>query len=299
VSERDGPGWPAGGAGGVDGPAQAGSPPMCYRHPGRETYVRCSRCDRPICPDCMVAAAVGFQCPECVRLGNRGGRSARTAFGGRLVSDTALVTKALIAANVLIFLAAQVAGGSFVRDLWLVGVDALDGNGVAQGGVYRLLSAAFLHQQVLHIGFNMLGLWMFGPALEALLGRSRFLALYVLGALVGSATSYALNPPFQPSLGASGAIFGVVGAFFAADRRLRGNLSGIVIYLAVLLVPGFILPGIDWHAHVGGLLAGLVLGGVYAYAPRSHRTGYHVAAAVVILAVVAVVVAVRTTQLGY
>jgi membrane associated rhomboid family serine protease len=247
----------------------------------------------------MVSASVGFQCPECVRLGNRSVRTARTPVGGRIVSDQALVTKMLIAVNLVVFVLAQVGGNSFVRHLMLVGVDPLDGDGVAQGGWYRLLTAAFLHQQIIHIGFNMFGLWMFGPPLEAALGRARFLALYLVSALAGSAASYAFNPAFQPSLGASGAIFGVVGGYFAADRRVRSNLGGVAIYLLVLLLPGFLLPRIDWHAHLGGLAAGILLGAAFAYAPRMRRTAYQAAAVVGVLVIIGAVVMLRTAELGF
>ncbi len=238
----------------------ASGPPVCYRHSERETYVRCSRCDRPICPDCMVTASVGFQCPECVREGHRGVRQGRTTFGGQVHGDTALVTKGLIAVNVAVFLLALAFGGSFVADWVLVAVSPLGGDGVAQGGWYRLLTSTFLHQQVLHIGLNMFALWMFGPPLEAVLGRARFLGVYLLSALAGSAASYAFNPPLQGSLGASGAIFGLVGAVLVADRRTRAT---------------------------------------YAYAPRANRTVYHLAATGIVLAVVVAMVAARTAQLGF
>jgi membrane associated rhomboid family serine protease len=279
-------------------PDTTGAPPVCYRHPGRETYVRCSRCDRPICPDCMISASVGFQCPECVREGNRDVRPARTVFGGRVHGDTALVTKSLIAVNLGVFLLTLAAGDAFVRQFALIAVDPLGGTGVAQGGWYRLLTSMFLHQQVLHIGLNMFALWMFGPPLEALLGRLRFLALYLLCGLAGSAVSYAFNPPFQGALGASGAIFGLVGAAVVADRRMRANLAGIVIYLAVLLLPGFLIQGIDWRAHLGGLAAGLVLGLVFAYAPRGNRTAYQLAAGAAVVAAVVTLVVTRTAALG-
>jgi len=246
----------------------------------------------------MVSASVGFHCPECVREGNRDVRQARTTLGGRVHGDTALVTKGLIAVNVAVFLIALAAGDSFVRQFVLRAVDPFGADGVAQGSWYRLLTSTFLHQQVLHIGLNMFALWMFGPPLEALLGRARFLGLYLLSALAGSAASYAFNPPLQGSLGASGAIFGVVGAALVADRRMRANTPGLLIYLAVLLLPGFLISGIDWRAHLGGLAAGLLLGLVYAYAPRARRLLYHGAAAAAVLGAVVILVVARTAQLG-
>jgi membrane associated rhomboid family serine protease len=296
VSEHDGPG--AGAPGAAD-PAEA---PVCYRHPGREAHVRCARCNRRICPDCMISAAVGFQCPECMREGSKTVRQGRTTFGGRVVSDTALVTKALIAINVVVFLLDLASGGAVNRRLLLQAVapsftgDGL--GGVANGEWYRLLTAAFAHGGVLHIGLNMFVLFMFGQVLERLLGPGRFLALYLLSALGGSLASYAFNHPLQGSLGASGAIFGLVGAMVVVQRRLHYNIRGLLAYIGILIVFGFVVPGIDWRAHLGGLVTGVVLAVAFAYAPQQRRTVYHVAASVAVLALVVVGVVLRTAALG-
>src|SRR3954454_11556632 len=196
--------------------------PSCYRHPGRETYIRCQRCDRPICPDCMRQAAVGFQCPECVREGAKTVRQPRTAFGGRPASD-GLVTRALIGLNAVVFVLILATGGGssdVLARLWLVptsvcGQQNLQGQctqvitGVSDGAWWQLLTSTFTHVQIWHIGFNMLALYVLGPQLEAMLGRWRFLALYLLSGLFGSAAVYWLSPTNAPTLGASGAIFGL------------------------------------------------------------------------------------------
>src|SRR5581483_10752527 len=145
-----------------------GPPPSCYRHPDRETYVRCARCGRYICPDDMVSASVGFQCPECVRAGNKGVRTARTLAGGAVRLNTGFVTTAIVLANVAVFLAVQVRP-ALVDRLYLAAF-ATDGHGVAQGGWYRLITGAFLHQATFHIAMNMFVLWIFGRPLEAQLG---------------------------------------------------------------------------------------------------------------------------------
>src|SRR4051794_5522778 len=142
----------------------------CYRHPNRVTGASCTRCGRPICPDCMVQAPVGHHCPECVRQDNKGVRKIRTT------SSDALVTKALIGANVLVYLLQQ-------SDATITLRYGMAPQAVANGQYYRMLTAAFLHASVMHILFNMLALWIVGPSLESALGRTRYVALYVISAL--------------------------------------------------------------------------------------------------------------------
>lgn len=256
----------------------------CYRHPGREANVRCTRCDRPVCPECMITASVGFQCPECVQQGNHGARPARTPFGGRLVSNTALVTKSLIAANAVIFLLAVSLGSRFVDSLVLVGrarndLGELIGVNEGPGQWYRLLTAVFLHQALTHVALNMLSLWWLGPPLEQALGRLRFLALYVLAGLGGSAASFALgaysvldSSPYQASLGASGAIFGLLGAVGVLVKRIGGDMRPIVIVLVLNLVFTFSWSRIDWRAHLGGLVFGALIAYGMVHAPQRQRT---------------------------
>jgi membrane associated rhomboid family serine protease len=154
----------------TEGPtsSDAGTIPHCYRHPTRETYISCQRCGRPICPDCMRQASVGFQCPECVREGNKSVRTARTAFGGALSTDAGYVSKLLIGTNVVVFLLQQVVQG-FTNRFALIGAFPPPPFpirlGVADGEYYRLLTAAFLHGSVLHLALNMYALYLFGPPL--------------------------------------------------------------------------------------------------------------------------------------
>ena len=289
------PGEPTGPAGPVD-PAAGGQPAIqtCYRHPGRETGIRCSRCERPICPDCMIDASVGFQCPECVREGNKSVRTARTAFGGALSTDPGYVSKLLIGTNVAVFLLQQVVQG-FTNRFSLIGAFPPPPFpirlGVADGEYYRLLTAAFLHGSILHLALNMYALYLFGPPLEAALGRVRFVAVYLISAVGGTAFSYAFNNPAQSSLGASGAVFGMLGAFFFVNRRLGRETSGLLVLVAINFAFGFIAANIDWRAHLGGMIAGGLTALSFAYAPRAHRTLYQAAgAAVVLMAIVALVV---------
>ncbi len=273
--------------------------PTCYRHPDRETYVRCTRCNRPICPDCMRSAAVGFHCPECVAEGARTQRSARTLFGGSVPTRGAVVTMTLIALSVVAFLIDSIVPGN-PREWWMVGLQLDDsGNlaGLSQGEWWRLLTAAFLHGGILHLLFNMYALYLFGPQLEAAFGHVRFAVLYVLSALGGSAVSYLFANPVQPSLGASGAVFGILGATLVVSRRLRYDVRGVTVLIGINLALGFVIEGIDWRAHLGGLITGMAVAYAFAYAPRERRTLIGVAASVLVFLATVGIVAFRTAQL--
>jgi membrane associated rhomboid family serine protease len=288
-----------------DSPApSAGTIPHCYRHPGRETYISCQRCGKPICPDCMRQASVGFQCPDCVREGNATVRSPRTAFGARIRPGAAFATIALIAVNAAFFVIAHATGpdrGAFVRrmELWTsADFPRFHIEGVAQGSYWQLITSTFLHVQVLHILLNMIGLWIFGSFLEARLGRWRFLALYLLSGLAGSVAVYLLTAPNSaPSLGASGSIFGLFGAALVVLLRQRADVSQLVLLLVLNLAITFTASNIAWQAHLGGLVAGLVIGAGFAYAPRRQRQLVHVGLLVLIGLACVVAVAIRTASL--
>jgi membrane associated rhomboid family serine protease len=285
-------------------PAQVPAPEasMCYRHPDRETYVRCTRCDRPICPDCMRVASVGHQCPECVREGSRTVREPRTVFGGRVRGRPA-VTLTLIGLNVLAYLG-ELSSRAFVHRFEMIGgmpaQDGLPGFGVADGEWYRLITAAFLHMPmnagglgITHILFNMWALWALGPQLEQVLGRLRFTVLYILSALGGNVLLYLVNP-LQAAVGASGAIFGLFAAFFVVGRRLGVDTRGIVFLIVINLLFTFTFSGISWEGHVGGLVTGAILAVAFAYAPRRRQKAVQVAAAGVVAALLVVLTAVAT-----
>jgi membrane associated rhomboid family serine protease len=275
-------------------------PATCYRHPDREAHIRCTRCERRICPDCMIPAAVGFQCPECVREGNKDVRQARTVFGGAADDNPGVVSKVLIAINVVAYVAQQVSNTFTTRffDIGLA-IDPATGEtvGVADGEVYRLLTSAFLHGGIVHLLLNMYAIYLFGPQLEAALGRVRFITLYVLSALGGSAVSYAFAAPNQPSLGASGAVFGLLGAYLVVSRKLRRDTTAVMVLLAINFAYGFLVPRIDWRAHVGGLIAGALVAVAMVYAPRERRTLVQVAGCVAVLLLIVAVVAWRTQEL--
>lgn len=282
-------------------PPAAAEPATCYRHPEREAHIRCTRCERRICPDCMIPASVGFQCPECVAEGNKNVRTARTLFGGRVTDDPGWVSKALIALNVVAFVVQQAVSG-FTSRFYDIGLafDPSAGElvGVADGEVYRLLTSAFLHGGVFHLLLNMYALFLFGPQLEAALGRVRFVALYFVSALGGSALSFAFSAPNQPSLGASGAVFGLLGGYLVVSRRLGRDSTPILVLLAINFGYGFLVPRIDWRAHLGGLVAGALVAAALAYAPRDgRRTLVQAAGTLATLLVVIAVVLWRISDL--
>jgi membrane associated rhomboid family serine protease len=288
--------------------------PVCYRHPGRETYIRCQRCNRPICPDCMNEASVGFQCPECVREGRQAQPAARTAFGGSQAGRNGWVTKALIGLNVVMYVvivaaggvraaigngSSLIAGGATKLDVQL-GVIGLysDGghlHGVAAGECYRLITAMFVHFGVLHIATNMWALWILGRYLEYALGPIRFLALYLVCGLGGNVAVY-LFAPNTLSAGASTAIFGLFATMFFVNRKLGLSNSGVIVLLVINLGLTFFVPNISIAGHLGGLVTGALAGLGLAYAPRRSRTSVQ-AAVLGGLAVVLVVITALGTVL--
>ncbi|MFH8367930.1 rhomboid family intramembrane serine protease [Streptomyces sp. NPDC018031] len=291
----------------------------CYRHPDRETGISCTRCERPICPECMISASVGFQCPECVRgpagasAASGGGSGAvrwtrpdaarpRTVAGGVIADDPRLVTKVLLGLNVAMWVAVLVVGDRLLDELLLVGRAFDPGSvqevGVAEGEWYRLLTATFLHEEPMHIAFNMLSLWWLGPPLEAALGRARFLALYLLSGLGGSALSYLVSDGAQASLGASGAIFGLLGATAVLMRRLNYDMRPVAVLLAVNLLITFYFSNIAWQAHIGGLITGTAVAYGLVHAPRERRDLVQWGTAALVLLLILVTIVVRTVQLA-
>ena len=235
------------------------APPSCYVHTDRPAGSTCRRCGRPICPDCMHEAPVGWQCSECVRAGARVSPTLRwrPAAGrgvGRLGNTRVTpVVSAVIAINVAVYLWESRHFNSTVGRfaMWPDGVHY-------HGQWYRLITGAFLHANIEHILFNMVTLAIVGPPVEAEVGRSRFVAIYMLSALGGSVGSYLLSRPDVAGIGASGAIFGVMGAYFVLARLRRWETRSIVALIAVNLFIGFTSPSIDWRAHLGGMVVGAV-----------------------------------------
>ncbi|MGA7050509.1 MAG: rhomboid family intramembrane serine protease [Mycobacterium sp.] len=263
---------------------------ICYRHPGRPTYLRCNRCERYICPDCMRAAAVGHQCVECVREGARTIRQPRTDFGGRERAGMPVVTYALIALNVLTF-ALQMSVGDLQKQL------VLWPPAVADGQLYRLVTSAFVHYGATHLLLNMWALYVVGPPLEMLLGRLRFGALYALSLLGGSVLVYLLTLN-TATAGASGAVFGLFGATFVVAQRLNLDMRWVVTVVVINLVFTFVARGISWQGHVGGLVTGGLVAAAFVYAPRARRNLIQAAVTVLALGVFAGLIWWRTGVLA-
>lgn len=257
----------------MSGPASQPAPepartPPCYRHPERAASVTCAHCDKPICTDCMVEARVGWQCPACTSEGAKRSRHVpafthtgpgRTGVVGS-TNPTPLVL-AIIAANVIVFFLERFGNDAAVIDRY-----ALQPNEMHYlHQYYRAFTAMFLHANFQHILFNMIALLIVGPAVEVLLGRVRFLALYLIAGLGGSVCSYLLSPANILGLGASGAIMGVLGAYVVIGLRRRLPIAPVVALLVLNLAIGF-TGGIDWRAHLGGVATGALLAFVYDYA---------------------------------
>ncbi|MDG4835761.1 rhomboid family intramembrane serine protease [Micromonospora sp. WMMD967] len=293
--------------------------PVCYRHPGRETYVRCTRCDRPICPECMREASVGHQCPECVNEGRRSVRPARTAFGGGAAGRHGYVTKALIAVNVLLMLLSIASdrggdaavggsgfgglmGGSTPLTNWgsVLGLAVFpDGTlgGIADGQWYRLITAMFLHYGVIHLLLNMWALWVLGRSLEANLGPLRFGALYLIGGLGGNVAAYLFSAQNSATAGASTAVFGLFAALIIIERKMGRDISQVIPILVINLVFTLTVPGISIPGHLGGLVVGALMALVLAYAPRGRRTLVQAVGGGLILLILLALVLFRTAQL--
>jgi membrane associated rhomboid family serine protease len=239
----------------------------CYRHPDRRAGVSCQRCGRPICPSCMSDASVGFHCPECARGGRQKVYTARTLPG---VASRPLVTYALVAANVAVFVYGIGQGGRGISGTDQMTIDGgLFGPAVAAGDWYRVVTAGFLHASILHLALNMYLLYLLGALLEPFLGRVAFAAAYFAALLTGS-FGVLLTSPTELTVGASGAVFGLMGLAAVVQwsrgvNVFRGGLGGLII---INLVLTFAIPGISIGGHIGGLLGGLVAGWLLVDLPR-------------------------------
>lgn len=258
-------------------PAQPDVEPVCPRHPDRVAYVRCQRCERPVCPECQRPAAVGVQCVDCVREAAQGARTVRTPFGGAVTDGRPLVTYTLIGACFVIWLV-QRASPAFTDHLEFEPY-------AAWHRPWTFLTAAFLHSptDITHILSNMLALYMCGQFLEPMLGRARFLALYLVSAVGGSvgflllasphvsADGFATGDWFTGTVGASGAVFGLFAALVVLNRKLGLSSTGVFVLIAINAYLGFTVANIAWQAHLGGLVTGGVAAALLVFAPRERR----------------------------
>jgi membrane associated rhomboid family serine protease len=246
-------------------------PQTCYRHPNRETNVACSNCERPICPDCMVDTPVGMRCPECAGRPT-GAKRAAAVLGS---SNTPYATYTLIALNVLVFFAEVTQGsslGGFDASGEIFFNGALYGPLVADGEWYRLVTSGFLHAGIIHLAFNMFVLFVLGKILEPSIGTPRFVAIYFVGLLAGSLGALLLDPRAL-TVGASGAIFGLMAATFiiARHRGVDQVASQIGIWIIINLAFSFGVSSISLGGHLGGLVGGGLAALIIAAGERQPR----------------------------
>ncbi len=263
--------------------------PVCYRHKDRETLVSCSSCERPICTECMVASAVGMRCPECAGRPTGMARMAPRA----LPRGAAYATKVLIGLNVLMFvLQVMSAGGSAARgvegriaqDGWLIGFE------IANGEWWRIVTSAFLHGGVFHLGINMLSLWILGSLFEPYVGPLRFSVVYVAAVVCGSFGATLLTPN-SPTVGASGGVFGLMAAMLVLQWQRRTSLFGdIGIWLILNLVITFTIPNISVGGHIGGLIGGAAAAFALSGFGKGHMAGRKLPAPALIGAVAVIVI---------
>jgi membrane associated rhomboid family serine protease len=231
---------------------------VCYRHPKNETAVACSNCGRPICTECMVFAAVGIKCPECAGQPSGISRAAKRTRTSAGAGTSTLVTRGLIGISVVVFLLQIAQAGNIngqAGEIWVRG--SLIGGFVAEGEWWRLVTSAFIHASPIHLLFNMLMLWWFGSALETLLGRVRYLGIVMVSILGGAAGALLATQANELTVGASGAVFGILGAGLVLERRqIMVFGGGAFAVVALNLALSFLIPGISIGGHLGGLAAG-------------------------------------------
>lgn len=278
---------------------------VCYRHSDREAYISCQRCERPICPECMRDASVGFQCPACITKGAKAVRQPRTAAGGALPGNPGAATLTLIGINAVVYVVSLILHelGRAGLDVWgaIVGGPVVyDGQlveGIAGGEYWRLLTSAFLHAGLLHLLFNMIGLYLFGPFLEKLLGTTRFVVFYLASAVFSGAVVFALTAPNVPTVGASGAVFALFGLALVVLLKAGQDVRGLV---AILAINAFLSlrDGISWQGHLGGFIAGVLFGLAISFAPRGKGGLAQTVGAIVVVALAVTITAVRSLTLN-
>ena len=246
----------------------------CYRHPNRETGVSCPECGRGLCPDCMVFTPVGIKCAEHAGIPQGAAKVVKRARRFGVEGSGALLTKILIGVNVVVFLWQVGSGGTLTAPYGRPYVDgALNGFAVADGQWWRIATSMFLHGSIIHLGLNMLFLWWIGAPVEEALGRARYALLYVVSGLAGSAGALLMTDPAAVTVGASGALFGILGAAFVFERQRNYVLGGGALTIIVLnLAFTFAIPGISIGGHIGGLIGGALAALALSRLGRAHAT---------------------------
>lgn len=275
----------------------------------------------------MISAAVGFQCPECVAAGARQTRQNQGPFGGRISTNPMLTSIVLIVMNAAVWVAITLTGGRSSQLAQLLAITPVgqcwslsepgayypavndagtcqrvsDGSwmpGVADGAWWQLLTSGFTHIEIMHIGMNMLALWFLGPPVERALGRTRFLAIYLLSLVAASVSVMLFTGSNTTTMGASGAIFGLIGALLLLTLKVGGDFRGVLFWLGINVVFTFVGAGISWQGHLGGLVGGLAASGIILFAPRKDRTVLQWAGLAILAVLLGLITAFRIIQLG-
>ncbi len=285
----------------AQGPAGYQPQPLaaCSWHPDRGTALTCSRCGRPACAECLTPASVGFHCRACVAEGRAVQQAPRTVSGARM-GQKPVVSITLIGINLVVFLltavqarsAMDLSGSTVYQHGSLLPIE------VASGEYWRLLTAGFLHANLIHIATNMISLYIIGIPLERILGRGRFLLIYLLSLLGGSISVMLFSGLFTPTIGASGAIYGLMGALLVTFKRLNYELRPLIIVLALNVYVTFQFPGISWQGHLGGLLVGAIVGASMVFPPRESRRNWQWGTAIGVVVVCAALLVFRNAQIG-
>ena len=285
-------------------PYPVGGPPVsqtqiCSWHPDRATALTCTRCGRPACPECLTPASVGFQCRACVAEARAGQRPVRTV-GGAKVGQRPVISLSLIGINLAFFLVTAVQARSAMNlsfsRLYVQG--SLIPAEVASGEYWRLVTAGFLHGSLIHIATNMISLYLLGMPLERMLGRGRFLTIYLLSLLGSSVSVMLFSAPFTPTIGASGAIYGLMGALVVTFKRFGFDLRQLLVVVALNVYITFQVPGISWQGHLGGLLVGAIVGAAMVYPPPAKRKEWLWGTTIVLLVVLVGLLVYRDGQIG-
>ncbi|WP_329788395.1 rhomboid family intramembrane serine protease [Lentzea sp. DG1S-22] len=272
--------------------------PVCARHSDRPTRLRCTRCDRPACPECLRDASVGMQCVDCVNEGARSVRQARTSAGAVVSTGRPVITQVMIALNVLAYVVTVVQSGSPMNNSRseLFTATSMIPEVTANGEWWRILTSGFMHFGLIHLALNMAALFVVGPIVEQELGKLRYSAVYLLSLLGGSAAAFYFGTICQQLAGASGAVFGLMGALLIVFKRQKRDISTILVVVGINLVSN-LFTNASLLGHLGGFVIGGLLTLAMVRAPRQNRNAYQTGAVVAAVVLLGVMFALRATEL--
>ncbi len=285
----------------TQGPAGYSAQPVavCSWHPDRQTALTCTRCGRSACPECLTPASVGFHCRACVAEAQATQRPVRTVAGAK-VGQRPIVSMILIGINLAFFLVTALQARSAMNlslsRLYVQG--SLIPAEVASGEYWRLVTAAFLHGSLIHIATNMISLYLLGLPLERMLGRGRFLTIYLLSLLGSSVSVMLFSPAFSPTIGASGAIYGLMGALVVTFKRFGFDLRQLLVVVALNVYITFQVPGISWQGHLGGLVVGAIAGAAMVSPPPAKRREWLWGTTITLVVVLVALLVYRDGQIG-